>query len=380
MTAVAPRPKAVVAGTGFGRVYLAGLADPRSPVELAGVLARGGERSRACAQRYGVPLYQRVEAVPDDIRFACVVVGGAATGGPGAQIAAGLLGRGVHVLQEHPVHRAELAGCLRAARAAGAAYRVNTHHRHVEPVQRFVAAVRALAQVQEPLFVDAMCGYQVLYTLLDILGTALGRVSPSGFSTPGPVLAAGRTQPDERPYRSLDGVLGGVPLTLRVQNQLDPEEPDNHAHLWHRITVGFEGGHLTLVSGAGPVLWSVPPHLPRSASRTTGFDQLDSDALKHPGTVALGPAEAPSWSGVLTREWPAAVRAAVAELADDARSGADPMPHGQYHLSLIAAWQEITDRLGPVRLVSRSTPRILSADEVAVLVPALAGSAVRKES
>ncbi len=375
------RPRAVVCGSGFGRVYLAGLADPDSPLELAGIVARGGERSRACAQRYGVPLYHRVQEVPRDVRFGCVVVGGAATGGQGARIATELMGRGIHVLQEHPVHASELARCLRAARSAGVAYRVNTHHRHVEPVRRFIAAIRALSQVQKPRFVDAMCGYQVLYTLLDILGAALPRVSPYGFTAttePGPRLS--RVLPDERPYRSLDGVLGGVPLSLRVQNQLDPTEPDNHAHIWHRITVGFEGGHLTLVSGAGPVLWSVPPHLPRAGAEVTGFDQLDSGSVQWPGTVPLGPAEAPSWRHVLTRWWPEAVRRAVAELVEDARAGADPMPCGQYHLSLLAAWQEITDRLGPVRMISRPTPRIISVDELAALAPAVAAPALLEEA
>lgn len=353
---------AVVCGTGFGRVYLAGLAAPQSPVKLAGILARGSARSRACAERFDVPLYTDPDQLPGSVDVACVVVGSAMTGGVGGQLAQRLMARGIHVLQEHPLHAEELAGCLRAARSHRVRYRLNTHHVHVEPVRRFICTARVLLGRQQPLFIDACGSFQVLYTLLDIIGAALGRLRPWGFAAPSPLPArvAAMTQLGF-PYRSIDGVLAGVPTTLRIQNQLDPSEPDNHAHLWHRITIGAEGGNLTLVGSAGPVLWSTRPHLPAAAAGRAGLDDLDALGGKHftaGSTVAIGPAEAPSWNEILSSLWPQAVRTAVGELLAD---GADT---GQYHLALCQLTREITELLGPVELVRQRAPTILTAADL----------------
>ena len=53
------------------------------------------------------------EVVDADVDIACVVVSGGINGGPGAELARALMARGIHVLQEHPLHHDELADCLR---------------------------------------------------------------------------------------------------------------------------------------------------------------------------------------------------------------------------------------------------------------------------
>ncbi|MCA1701893.1 MAG: Gfo/Idh/MocA family oxidoreductase, partial [Actinobacteria bacterium] len=222
--------RVLVCGTKFGQLYLQALST--GSFGLAGVLAQGSNRSRACADHWGVPLFTRVDDVPPDVRLACVVVRGGLLGGPGTQLALSLLDRGVHVLQEHPVHYDELAACLRRARANSVAYRLNSFYVHLEPVRRFLAVAAELFQRQRPLYVDAACGFQVAYALLDIIATAIGRVRPWGFAEPVEMPTSTRALiPLPVPFRSLDGVIGGVPVTLRVQNQLDPSDPDNYAHL-----------------------------------------------------------------------------------------------------------------------------------------------------
>lgn len=357
--------RVIVCGTGFGRVYLAGLGAQRSPLRLAGILARGSERSWACARRWQVPLYQHVDQVPGDIDVACVVVGSAINGGPGARLATDLMARGVHVLQEHPLHAEELAGCLRTARKHQVRYRINTHHVHVAPVRRFIAAARVLLREQPLLFIDAVTSFQVLYTLLDILGSVLGRLRPWGFAPPTLVPPRLREMTSlDLPFRSIDGVLAGVPLTLRVQNQMEPREPDNHAHLWHRITIGAEGGNLTLISSTGPVVWTQRQHLPITAAGETGFDRLADPSLAVASTVAIGPSEAPSWRQTLVELWPEAVRVAMRQFVDDIAERADPLAVGQYHLGLCRLTREITDLLGPVELVTRRAPRLLVAQDI----------------
>lgn len=352
------RPPAVVCGTAFGRVYLAALRRPDSPYRLAGVLARGSARSVACAEHYGVPLYGDVEEVPSDIALACVVVGAGLVGGPGASLAERFLTRGVPVLQEHPLHPSELASCLRVARAHATVHHVDTLFVHVEPVRRFVGAVRRLRARQRPVFVEATCAYQVVQTLLEVLADALGGTRVSGLAV-GP--------PEPSPYRTVTGTFAGVPFALRVQHELDPRAPDNHAHLLHRITIGADGGQLTLVNTHGPVVWSPRAHMPADLASAVRLGDSPAAHLDLPSASVLGPAEAPSYREVLADLWPAGILRAVSALRDDVARGDGGRAHGQRQLALGRAARDVNDLLGPVRLVHRPDPEVLDVD--AVLTP-----------
>ncbi|NEE02715.1 Gfo/Idh/MocA family oxidoreductase [Phytoactinopolyspora halotolerans] len=372
------RLRVLVCGTGFGRIHLRAV-HASADLDLAGVLSRGSDASRKVAARYGVPCYTSVEELPGDIDIACVAVPSGTGAGDGAQLAQRLLERGIHVLHEHPLHPEELADCLRTAREHGVRYRVNTLYPHVEPIRRFTSAAEILRRRQPPLFIDAACGVQVLYSLLDVVARTVGGVRPWRFGEPAslpPDLAALAAAP--APYTSLHGVIGGVPLTLRVQNQLNPSDPDNHALLLHRISIGFEAGVLALVDTHGPVLWSPRLHSTRDGDGRLvldgpGTERLDVAATEHVGTHA-----APTFREVFDRIWPDAVAAALVELhrdiderrADvagpaDAAPARAPGPGpassaaaqaSQWALSIATLWQELSDRLGPVTLIDPPEP------------------------
>ncbi|WP_307849695.1 Gfo/Idh/MocA family oxidoreductase [Qaidamihabitans albus] len=344
------RPGAVVCGTRFGRIYLRALGLPASPYRLRGVVARGSERSRACAEYYGVPLYHEVDDVPGDVELACVVVGSGLAGGPGAALAERFLDRGMHVLQEHPLHPDELACCLRAAHREGVTYHVDTLFVHVEPVRRFVASARRLLARQQAIFVEATCAYQVLYTLLDVLGAALGGLRVRALSV---------TPPEPSPFRTVKGELAGVPFAVRVQHELDPGQPDNHAHLLHRITIGTEGGQLTLVNTHGPVVWSPRPHLPAEPANAVRLGDSPAPHLDLPSARVIGSADAPSYRQAVDTLWPEAILRAVSALRDE-----DGRAHGQRQLRLARFAREVNELLGPVRLVRRPDPTVLGAEAV----------------
>ncbi|MEU6217656.1 Gfo/Idh/MocA family oxidoreductase [Streptomyces sp. NPDC047022] len=357
------RPRIVVAGTKFGRVYLAGVARPDSPYELAGVLARGGERSARIARHYGVPLFTEPEQVPKDVEACCVVVGAGINGGPGARLAGQLMARGHHILQEHPLHTRELTDCLRTAREHRVVYRLNSHYVHVEPVRRFIAAARRLLAEQRALHIDAVCAFQVLYTLFDILGRALRGVRPWAFGRTAdlpPELADLAGSPPV--YRSLDGVIAGVPCTLRLQNDMDPADPDNNIHLFHRITLYTEGGHLTLLNTHGPVMWSPRPYMPDDMRTTVRMEESQAAHFGHLSAEPLGPGTGPDHTRILGELWPEAAVGALRALREDIESGTDPGRDGQYHLTLSRLTREAADRFGPVRLHrDPPTPRVLPA-------------------
>lgn len=358
----ARRPRVVVCGTKFGRVYLSAFRTPAAPFELAGIVARGSARSRACAQRFGVPLYTHATELPRDVDIACLVVRAGLLGGEGATLAKTLMARGIHVIQEHPLHRDELAECLRQARRHRVVYHLNTFYVHLAPVRHFIVAARALLRQQQALFVDAACGFQVAYALLDILGHIFGGVRPWGLA---PIAPARPQKPSDVdvPFRSLEGTIAGVPLTLRIQNQLDPADPNNHAHLLHRITVGSEGGNLTLVNTHGPIVWTPRLHF-HDSEELVALDEAPAEHLSFPSATPLGPTEAPSWRDILRTVWPAGVERALIDLQRSIADGEDPLRRGQYHLTLCQLWQDIAARLGPPELVRRKAPRPLSGDDL----------------
>nr|WP_238355025.1 Gfo/Idh/MocA family oxidoreductase [Kribbella sandramycini] len=324
--------KAVVCGTTFGQFYLAALHRLPGEFEPVGIVARGSSRSAAVAARAGVPLYTSVDELPGDVDVACVVVRSGAMGGPGSELAEQLLTRGVNVLQEQPVHHGDLAACYRAARVGGATYRLGDLYVHLSAVQRFVAAARVLLEHRAAAYIDAACSMQVAFPLLHILGAALG-----GVLRPWQISAVG----NDTGLALLHGEIGGVPLTLRVQNEVDPDDPDNHLHFLHRITIGTSSGGLTLTDTHGPVLWNPRLHIP--AGVRDAFD-FDADHLSADASSIVGPAGTASYRELLSAEWPTAIGADLLALREQVLGQSD-RPE-QYHLALSRMWHDLTNSLG----------------------------------
>ncbi|MFD7061498.1 Gfo/Idh/MocA family oxidoreductase [Streptomyces sp. NPDC059906] len=347
----------LVCGTNFGRFY-AEAAHRRPGYAPAGILSRGSAASRACAERLGVPHYTDVDDLPAGIDAACVAVSSAISGGQGTELARALMDRGIHVLQEHPVHLTELTDNLTHARRRGVQYRLNTHYPHVAPVRDFVEAARRLVAQQRPLFVDAATPVHLMHPLIDILGRAMGTLRPWRFADPAPLPADIGPQP----FRSLHGMLAGVPLTLRVHHQLDPSDRDNHALHWHRISIGTEGGVLTLADTHGPVLWSPRLHVGRDADRRFVLDGPGTGRLGLGTTAVVGTTG--TFRTVFSDLWPEAVGHALDGLRAAVEQGGDALRTGQYDLAVCRIWTDLAARLGPPDIVRPATPRPLAVSDV----------------
>ncbi|MGW7340923.1 Gfo/Idh/MocA family oxidoreductase [Streptomyces sp. NPDC054808] len=353
-----PTPlRVLVCGTNFGRFY-AEAVRRRPGYTLAGILSRGSAASRAYAESLGVPFHTDVGDLPDGIDAACVAVGSSISGDRGTELARALMDRGIHVLQEHPVHLTELTGNLTHARRRGVQYRLNTHYPHVAPVRAFVDAARRLVARQRPLFVDAATPVHLMHPLVDILGRATGTLRPWRFADPAPLPAGIGPQP----FRSLHGVFAGVPLTLRVHHQLDPSDRDNHALHWHRISLGTEGGVLTLADTHGPVLWSPRLHIGRDADRRFVLDGAGTGRLGLGTTAVIG--NTGTFRTVFSDLWPEAIGTALDGLREAVAEGGDALRAGQYDLAVCRIWTDLAARLGPPEIVRPATPRPLAVSDV----------------
>ncbi|KAF1007475.1 MAG: hypothetical protein GAK28_01817 [Luteibacter sp.] len=366
MSAVRPL-NVVVAGTGFGRVYLDALAKADPAFRLTGVLARGGATSQDIAARLGVPLHVDPADVPDDTDIVCVVVRSGATGGPGSELAMHFLRRGIHVLQEHPVHHHEIATCLHAARQGGAAYAVNTLHPNLAPVRRFLAAATVARQHQVPAYVDIACNSQMLYPLLDLVGRALGGLRPWSFGSPA-------MDDTGHPFTTLHGRLHDVPLCLRVQNAVHPDDPDNHSFLLGQVAIGFDGGVLALPELHGPVLWHARLHAPRAADGRLTTSGPGTDRLDVPSTDILGPPPGERWHDAFDETWPRAVLVALHDLKASIDDPALRRAAGTWAMDVSQAWNDASQRLGMPALIRPDTPQPIPLDALRAAVDAIAST------
>lgn len=356
--------RVVVCGTGFGRIHLRAVGAVPG-LRLAGILARGGDASRALAAEHGVPLFVDVAELPADVDVASVAVGSAVQGGPGSELVLALLARGIHVLQEHPAHPDEITAAARAARRAGVRYRLSTHYPHVRATRGFLASAERLRARSPLVHVDAAGPVHLLQPLVDVLGRAVGGLRPWAFADPVErprELIALEARPS--PLTAIEGVVGGIPLSLRVHDELHPADRDNHALLWPRIALASEAGVLSLADVHGPVTWSPALHTRRDAA---GRLDLDGDPARRgmPRLSSWPDAPAPTAGDLFDEVWPDAVAHALGLLVAEIRAGdGDALRAAQADITMARAWVDLTRRLGPPRSIRPGEPPRVTAEAI----------------
>ena len=349
------RIKAIVCGTSFGRFYLRALVD-NPQIELVGILSSGSEASAHYAQQLSIAHYTSVDELPSDIALACVVVRAGVSGGKGAEVACQLLRKGLHVLQEHPLHPEELAACLRTAHQHKVHYGVNSFYPFVRPITKFLQAASMVRQHQPIQYVEGICGVQVLYPLLDVMARAVGKLRPAKLELTA-LNSIG-------PYTCLQGEIGGVPLTLRVQNQIHPSDADNHALLLHRITLGAESGVLTLADTHGPAIWSPRLHTHRDATHRLVLEGDGTERLESLSSEVLAESEACTFRQIFDQTWPQAVNSALTDFIAAIESSKLSQQQAQWTLGVTSFWHQVSSTLGSPELIYPSTPPVLPLMEL----------------
>ena len=122
MPSASPKQRVLIVGAKFGEMYLNAFMQPPEGLELVGLLAQGSARSRE--------LYTSPEQIPRMPDIACIVVRSTVAGGTGTQLARHFLTRGVHVIQEHPLHPDDISSLQTLAQEQGCCYWVNTFYPH----------------------------------------------------------------------------------------------------------------------------------------------------------------------------------------------------------------------------------------------------------
>lgn len=327
--------KVVVAGATFGRVYAEGVL--RSRHDLVGILGRGGEASKALAEKAGVPCYSSVEAIPDCVDLACVVVRSGIVGGPGSELAEALIGRRISVVQEQPVHQSELVRLASAAKEKGVGYAVNAFYPYLKPVSALVSAAKEIREREEILCIEATTSLHVAYPFVNVLGRLTGGLRPFLIERGFPIGS----------FEHLSGSVSGIPVSIMMYNEICLDDPDNYAPAYMRFRIYSESGVLSLNDVFGPLLWTPRLHVERSSFEECiggRVEVIEESSLSHKEMVSLG--------------WAQGISAMLDAFERDA---GDPS-RLQYQITSCGVWQDLTSRFAPASARQRTGFEPLSAE------------------
>jgi len=331
----------LVCGTNYGASYIRAIAMGRSSDQLVGIVSLGSRRSLELARKCSVPHYTSGDALPEGIDLACVAVPDQA----GVDLMIKLLQRGIHVLAEHPIEPHHLEEVLNEAAKQGVCFHLNSHYGNIDTVATFLTRCTLARSRQSPLYISALLNPRTLYSCLDIVARALGRLSPYSFRR----LEA--REPETEPtttrpiFTVLQGELAGIPATLQCLNYVSREDDASAAHVSHQIIVGFADGNLLLGEASGPVLWLT------SGLATTIWTQ---PAWTHVSSALPATFEAFQ----LQRD--NANRLAIQRIESQIETGVTPAIQArEYLLDVSRAWRAAANCLGPVEIIGGHSPNKL---------------------
>jgi thiazolinyl reductase component of yersiniabactin synthetase len=350
--------RVLIVGAKFGEIYLNTFLHACPGLELAGLLARGSARSQQLAQAFGIPLYTHPDQLPDNIDIACVVVRSTVVSGQGTELARACLERGMHVIQEHPVHPTDIRTLRTVAQAHHCQYWINSYYPFTQAGQRWINDARTIRQQLglPPQSTQLTTSRQLLYSTLDLWYQATDAqavtIEPIDDGDPSFHLLR---------LNSKQGTA-----TLALQRYLDPNDPDLHSLVMHRHTLNWPEGYLSMEASYGPVLWTSSLHLPEHREQTCSLYRLSASAggqcLNRPVTQTRYPAPK-NWRDCFELEGPAGIRYLLTQLCHHlCGQTADHCAESQRQEEIATLWQQIMQDVGPAEEKQLTAPEWVELD------------------
>jgi thiazolinyl reductase component of yersiniabactin synthetase len=360
--------RVLIAGAKFGEVYLNAFLRPQTGLELIGLLARGSRRAQQLAHDFGIPLYTSLEKVPDNVDIACVVVRSTVAQGEGSQLAAQFLRRGVHVLQEHPLHPDDVARLRALAKERDLVYWVNSFYPHVPAGRCWIeqaSRISSLLDGQMPCSAYLTTSRQLLYSTLDLLLQACGVVD-------GGAVRVEALDGGDDCFAPLKLVLpGGCQATLRLQTYQDPSDPDMFSLVMHQASLAWPSGYLTLEASYGPVLWTGVFHDPQhgSSDRTIYRHANTGGCYGQPTSMLLHDAPK-TWRDAFEIDGATGIEHTLRTLCQVLNGASVPAAFSPEHqLALAHLWLAVMHVAPPVAERRLAPPKLITRDDLHGAMP-----------
>lgn len=329
--------KVVVCGTTFGQFYMEALRQHSDEFDFIGIIAGNSERSKDCSKTFGVPLYHSVDDLPEKPDIACVIIRSGALGGRGTEIAESLMNKGIHIIQEQPIHKTDMKSCIQTGLKNKVHFMTGDLYIHLPEVEKLIRGVKTAMQFQKPSYIHISTCPQVSYPMVDILNQMFAPLPKWSFDT---------ISPADGPFQVASGKLGDIPVYITYNNQIDPADPDNYMHLLHRLTIGFEAGRFELSDTHGPLMWMPRLHVP-TESYSTGI--LDTEFPEHMNEYTaniLGEFKPITYKDMILKTWITAIYGDLAEMKSLILGRKNGRARSQREILCSQRWHEFTQALG----------------------------------
>jgi len=336
------KKKVIVCGTTFGRYYLEAVKKRNDIFQLEGIFASGSQRSKELAETYGLPLYTKIDEIPDEIDIACVVIRSDGCGSVGTTIAVELMKRGINVIAEQPVHKSFLAQSFKTATANHVCYQTANLYAYLPSTRKFLSAATKLNEKMRPIYIKATFSTQVSFPAMEIL-TESTNIRDS--------LSIDFISEETHPFTVLSGKLGNIPVTMEFQNELCPSDPDAFMNLLYEFTLFYPSGRLVYSDTMGSVVYRPRIYVPKN--KYSG----DNEGMEQPTEVVLYKKEETSFYDEVNINWVNAISDALEEFSkriDRFRANGKTDSRGAKEIRWAEKWEELHKIFGFSKLAEKN--------------------------
>lgn len=348
------KKKVLVCGVGFGQFYLKAFEQLKEKYVIVGILSNGSKRSKEYADNYKVPLFTDINQIYRiEVDIACVVIKSTVVGGTGSEIVQTLLCHGIDVIQEHPVHLEELIHNIKLSKQHKCRYMLNTFYPNLKKIDEFIKIVHILRGICDIQYIHADCSVHVLFPLVDILGRAMGGLRPWKFK----VLEKAT---DTIPFSVVSGNINNIPVSINVQNQVEPYNPENNILLLHAIEIFTNNGKLSLSGTNGVIVWE--PCMNKTIDKQGTFRIDVEDVFLDLSTYEImGEQQEISFREMFEKEWPLSIKKSLETFEDSYEKLNYEM---QYVIVATQVWQALGKELGNAQLITEYKKEAISLKEI----------------
>ncbi|SHM60379.1 Gfo/Idh/MocA family oxidoreductase [Ruminococcus flavefaciens] len=330
--------KAVVCGAGFGQFYMEALSRMKDRIELVGLVAKGSEKSIKCAEVYEIPLFTSKDQIPEDIDIAFVILRSAMLGGAANEYTEFFFNRGVHVLQEFPIHPDDVRNNFRKARKNAVCFHVGDFYLHLPQIRKFTEYVKRLNEICPPSHIQMSLAAAVSMPALMMLRDMLPSANKMELKC---------VSDNETPFQVILGNIDGVPVTAEIHNEVNTDDPDSAMYLLQAFNVIYETGRLSLQDPLGDIFWY--PKIKSSVSRYSSgaaAREADKDSGLKDGAVSLSFYGAQAAEKGTNEIWVQAIISDIEEMLEGITDKAAYMRYSQKTMTGTAQWESFNKLIG----------------------------------
>lgn len=335
--------KVILCGASFGQFYMEALHRLFEHFEVLGLYARESERNINCAKIYGVKLYTELQDVPEEVELAIVVMRSGVLGGMGDDVVKYFLAKGVHVIQEFPIHPEDVEQHYKLARKNNVNYYIGDFYLKLPQVKKFIEVAKLLNMLTPILHIKMGMATQLSFPGVMMLREVLDNKH----------IELKCVTNNETMFQVMVGHAGKISLTVEVQSEVDLLDPDSSMCMFQALTLIYETGRLVLDDPFGPIYWY--PRVRTSTSIYANGEAGRSVVVSNGMQVAmqLGDYEVVDYTNIQSQLWIDAIQKDLMDMLSGIEDRKLYMKKAQKDIAGTKQWNEVNKSVGFPKKVKR---------------------------